>query len=70
MNEVQTMKEFLHEVKVMKKEGEKIVKEASEAEREKLRAELMAIAEELRKTYNWPIPKIRHYLHEMIDLSI
>ena len=44
--------------------------EVSQEDREKVRTFLRDIAEFIRKKYDLPIPEIRSFVREMVDVSI
>jgi len=66
---IQVLKEIVAEARKLKNQR-KEVPQIPAAEREAIRSELVDIAYNLIRKHGFSIPQVRHFLHELLDVSI
>jgi hypothetical protein len=66
---IQVVKEIVVEARKLKNQRKEIP-QIPAAEREKIRSELVDIAYGLIRKHGFTIPQVRHFLHELLDVSV
>jgi hypothetical protein len=66
---IQVVKEIVAEARKLKNQS-KEAPQIPAAEREAIRSELVDIAYTLIRKHAFTIPQVRHFLHELLDVSV
>jgi hypothetical protein len=67
---VQVVRELVVEARRLKNQSKEVPPQIPAAEREVIRSELVDIANDLMRKHNFTIPQVRHFLHELLDVSV
>ena len=67
---VQVVKELVVEARKLKNQSKEVTPQIPAAEREAIRSELVDIAYGLIRKHAFTIPQVRHFLHELLDVSV
>jgi hypothetical protein len=67
---VQVVRELVAEARKLKNQSKEVTPQIPAAEREAIRSELVDIAYNLIRKHSFTIPQVRHFLHELLDVSV
>ena len=67
---IQVVRELAVEARRLKNQSKEVTPQIPAAEREAIRNELVDIAYNLIRKHAFTIPQVRHFLHELLDVSI
>jgi hypothetical protein len=67
---IQVVKELVVEARKLKNQSKEVTPQIPAAEREAIRSELVDIAYNLIRKHAFTIPQVRHFLHELLDVSV
>jgi hypothetical protein len=67
---IQVVREIVVEARKLKNQSKEVTPQIPAAEREAIRSELVDIAYNLVRKYAFTIPQVRHFLHELLDVSV
>jgi hypothetical protein len=67
---IQVVKELAVEARKLKNQSKEVTPQIPAAEREAIRSELVDIAYGLIRKHAFTIPQVRHFLHELLDVSV
>jgi len=67
---IQVVKELVAEARKLKNQSKEVTPQIPAAEREAIRSELVDIAYNLIRKHAFTIPQVRHFLHELLDVSV
>ena len=67
---IQVVREIVVEARKLKNQSKEVTPQIPAAEREVIRSELVDIAYNLIRKHAFTIPQVRHFLHELLDVSV
>jgi hypothetical protein len=67
---IQVVRELVAEARKLKNQSKEVTPQIPAAEREAIRSELVDIAYGLIRKHAFTIPQVRHFLHELLDVSV
>lgn len=67
---IQVVKELVAEARKLENQSKEVTPQIPAAEREAIRSELVDIAYNLIRKHAFTIPQVRHFLHELLDVSV
>jgi hypothetical protein len=67
---IRVVRELAVEARKLKNQSKEVTPQIPAAEREEIRNELVDIAYNLIRKHAFTIPQVRHFLHELLDVSV
>jgi len=67
---IRVVRELVVEARKLKNQSKEVTPQIPAAEREAIRNELVDIAYGLIRKHAFTIPQVRHFLHELLDVSV